>query len=137
MGSQRTDDGGGTHRTGTAPGAALPAVAGGNEKRVRRDFWSKLRRNLARLPFAAELVAAYCCATDPATPPRARAILFGALAYFIVPVDMVPDFVAGLGFTDDMTVLLLAMATVRGHVTVAHRDMAREILAKLADETPA
>lgn len=112
----------------------LPAAIGGNERRVRRDFWTKLRRYAARLPFTEDLIAAYYCATDRATPSRVRAILFAVLAYFIVPTDMIPDFVAGFGFTDDMTVLLAAIATVRGHITTAHRQQARDALARLEGE---
>lgn len=101
------------------------------ENRVRRDFWPKIKANLARLPFADELVAAYYCATDSATPLKVRATLFGALAYFILPFDAVPDFLLGLGFTDDMAVIAAAIALVRTHVTQTHRDRARHTLAKL------
>ena len=101
------------------------------EARVRRDFWPKLRANLARLPFADELVAAYYCAADSATPLRVRATLFGALAYFILPFDAIPDFFVGLGFTDDMAVIAAAIALVRSHVTQGHRDKARRTLEKL------
>lgn len=123
-----------TDKTGTDN---LPAVIGGNERRVRRDFWAKLRRYAARLPFAEDLIAAYYCATDPATPSRVRAILFAALAYFIVPTDMIPDFIASFGFTDDMTVLLAAIAAVRGHISQTHRIRARAALARLEGDTEA
>ena len=52
---------------------------------------------LARIPFAEDLVAAYYCALDRDTPGYVRAVLFGALAYFVLPIDVVPDFLAGLG----------------------------------------
>ena len=81
---------------------------------------------LARLPLADELVAAYYAAFDRATPLKAKGILIGALAYFILPIDAVPDFVLGLGFTDDMAVLLAAFNVVRSHVTEDHRKRARE-----------
>src|SRR5262245_45007129 len=47
------------------------------EARVRRDFWPKLRRSLARIPFVEDLLSAYFCAIDPATPKRTKAILLG------------------------------------------------------------
>ena len=101
------------------------------ESFVREKFFPKLARVLASVPFADELVAAYYCAFDKATPLKAKGILIGALAYFILPVDAVPDFILGLGFTDDMAVLLAAFNVVRTHVTQAHRDRARETLERL------
>ena len=99
--------------------------------RVARDFWPKVRRVLKRIPFAADLLAAYYCALDPATPTSAKAILLGALAYFIMPVDLVPDFIAMLGFTDDAAVLYIAIKRVRQYITPEHRERAQEYLEKI------
>lgn len=101
------------------------------ETLVREKFFPKLARVLASVPFAEELVAAYYCAFDKATPLKAKGILIGALAYFILPIDAVPDFILGLGFTDDMAVLLAAFNVVRTHVTQDHRDRARETLDRM------
>ena len=98
---------------------------------VREKFFPKLARVLARVPLAEELVAAYYAAFDRATPLKAKGILVGALAYFILPVDAVPDFILGLGFTDDMAVLLAAFNVVRTHVTEDHRRRARETIDRL------
>jgi uncharacterized membrane protein YkvA (DUF1232 family) len=109
----------------------LPMVIARNEDTVRGGFWPKLARNLARLPFAEDLVAAWYCAFDPATPLRARAILIGALAYFVMPLDVIPDFLFGLGFTDDLTVLLTAYGIVRAHLKPEHRDKAKAKIEEL------
>jgi uncharacterized membrane protein YkvA (DUF1232 family) len=108
----------------------LPVVASAPPS--RRRFWTKLKRVLARIPFAEDLVAAYYCAFDPDTPTYVRAVLFGAIAYFVLPTDMVPDFLAGLGFTDDASVLAAAIAAVGGHIAPRHRVQARSALSKLA-----
>ena len=105
------------------------------EDQVRRDFWPKLKSALARLPFAEEVVAAYYCAFDPATPIRVKGILIAALAYFILPFDVVPDFILGLGFTDDAAILFGAISAIRSHMNQSHRDKARETLEKLKAET--
>jgi Uncharacterized conserved protein len=76
-----------------------------DRKTTERGFWQKLRRHARQLPFADELLAGYYCAVDPATPLRARAVLYGAIAYFVLPFDIVPDWIVGLGFTDDAAVL--------------------------------
>ena len=95
-----------------------------NEER----FWKKLKRVLTRIPFAEDLVAAYYCAADKETPGYVRAVLLGAVAYFILPIDMVPDILAGLGFTDDASVLAAAIAAVGRHLQPRHRERARRAL---------
>lgn len=99
-----------------------------DERLVRRGFWRKLRRTAGRIPFAREAVAAWCCATDPKTPVRVKAILLGALAYFVLPTDVIPDFVVALGYTDDIAVFWAAWQAVSGHVTAEHRIKADELL---------
>ena len=64
------------------------------------------------------------------TPHAVRAILLAALAYFILPFDIIPDFIAGLGYTDDATILLAAIGMVRAHITPVHREAARRALAE-------
>ena len=101
------------------------------ETRVKEHFFPKLARVLASVPFAEELAAAYYCAFDGNTPIKAKGILVAALAYFILPFDVVPDFVLGLGFTDDLAVLIAAINVVRTHVTEAHRERARDTLGRI------
>ena len=105
-----------------------PARQEQNRAKVERSFWRKLRRVAGQIPFAEDAVAAFYCARDPATPWRVRGILLGALAYFIMPIDVIPDFIAGLGFTDDAAVLALAIRSVANHITPGHRARAREAL---------
>lgn len=95
-------------------------------------FWKKLKRVLTRIPFAEDLVAAYYCAADPETPGYVRAVLLGAIAYFVLPIDMVPDILAGLGFTDDASVLAAAVAAVGRHLRPCHREQARRALDHIA-----
>ena len=104
-----------------------------NETLVRNGFWRKARATLGKVPFTEDAVAAFYCATDPATPLRAKAILFGALAYFVLPFDVLPDFVLWLGFTDDAAVLYAAIRTVRAYINDSHRLQARSALSRLAN----
>jgi len=103
---------------------------GRREKRVRNRFWPKVKRYARMIPFIDEVVAGYYCAMDPETPPRVRGILLAALAYFILPLDSIPDFLIGFGFGDDIAVLTAAFAAVRGNITEAHRAAARKALAE-------
>ena len=94
-------------------------------------FWGKLKRVAGRVPFAAEALAMWYCSIDPRTPKRVKTILVAALAYFVVPVDVIPDFLAGLGFTDDAATLFAAWSAVQPHVTEDHREKARAALERL------
>jgi uncharacterized membrane protein YkvA (DUF1232 family) len=100
------------------------------EQKVRRDFWAKLRRFAGMVPFVEELVAAYYCALDPATPLRVRGMLLAALAYFILPFDLVPDIIAGLGFADDIALLTAVIGMVSANITPVHRAAAARALDK-------
>src|SRR5450631_222493 len=95
---------------------------------VRRGFWIKARRFAAALPFAEDLLAAYYCAFDRETPRHVQAALIGALAYFILPFDFIPDMLPVLGFTDDAAVLVTAMRMVSTHIKPQHRDAAKRAL---------
>ena len=95
---------------------------------VRRRFWSKLKRVAGKLPFAEDLLAAYYCAFDRQTPRHVQAALLGAVAYFILPFDFVPDMLPVLGFTDDAAVLATAIRMVASHITEEHRQAARAAL---------
>jgi uncharacterized membrane protein YkvA (DUF1232 family) len=106
-----------------------------DEAKIKRDFWPKLKSSLARVPFAEDVVAAYYCAMDSKTPIRVKGILFGALAYFIMPFDVIPDFILGLGFTDDMAVIAAAIAAIRANMRPEHREKAKETLEKMKAET--
>jgi uncharacterized membrane protein YkvA (DUF1232 family) len=108
-----------------------------NEETVRRNFWHKARRTLGRVPFTEDAVAAFYCASDSATPLPIRATLFGALAYFVLPFDAIPDLLLGLGFTDDAAILVAAFTAARMHITEAHRARARAWLLKEQSRTTA
>lgn len=95
---------------------------------VRLKFWDKVRGAAATLPFIEDLLAAYYCAFDRGTPLRVQIALIGALAYFILPFDFVPDMLPLLGFTDDAAILMTAMRMVSGHIRQEHRDAARAAL---------
>lgn len=97
-------------------------------ERVKKGFWNAVRRAGRTVPFMDEVIAAYYCALDQKTPTRVRMTLMAALAYFVLPFDAVPDILAGIGFTDDVAVLMAALTAVRAHITPAHRLAAKQAL---------
>ncbi len=70
----------------------------------------------------------YRCLRDPNTPKWARTRIIGALGYFIFPLDAIPDVVPVAGFSDDLGVLALALATVALHIKPEHKQKAEEKL---------
>jgi uncharacterized membrane protein YkvA (DUF1232 family) len=101
-----------------------------NEETVRRGFWVKVKRFGAALPFVEDLLAAYYCAFDRDTPLQVKTALLGALAYFVLPFDVIPDVLPMIGFTDDAAVLATAVRLVASHITPLHRAAARAALAR-------
>ena len=111
------------------------AASWGNEdeeRTLRSGFWRKAQRVAAQIPFAEDLLAAYYCAFDRATPRHVQLSLFGALAYFVMPADAIPDIFPVLGFTDDAAVLAATIKLVADHVRPMHRDAARNKLAEFS-----
>jgi uncharacterized membrane protein YkvA (DUF1232 family) len=101
---------------------------------VRLRFWTKFKRVAARLSFAEDLLSAYYCAFDLKTPRHVQAALLGAIAYFILPFDFIPDMLPVLGFTDDAAVLATALRLVATHITVEHREAARARLKRIIEQ---
>jgi uncharacterized membrane protein YkvA (DUF1232 family) len=102
-----------------------------DQARVERKFWDKLRKYIRHVPFVDDLIAAYYCAMDASTPLHVKAVLFGALAYFIMPIDLIPDVIAWVGFTDDAAVLYAALRTIAPHIKDRHRQQAKVAIDRL------
>jgi uncharacterized membrane protein YkvA (DUF1232 family) len=102
-----------------------------DEATVLRDFWKKFGRLAAQIPFAEDLLTAYYCAFDRKTPVHVRVALLAALAYFISPLDILPDFLPIVGLTDDAAVLAGAVKLVWDQIKPEHRDAAREALERI------
>jgi uncharacterized membrane protein YkvA (DUF1232 family) len=98
---------------------------------VERDFWQKLKATARKIPFIDDLVSVYYCALDPATPRQTKYILYGALAYFILPFDLMADFLPLLGFADDAAVIYAAIRAVAPHIKPEHRVRAKEALDRM------
>lgn len=117
------------HQINTMAFAGMAFSRVDDDGALKRNFWRKLKRVAARIPFAEELLAAYYCAFDKETPLSVKATLAAAIAYFVLPVDAVPDVLPVIGFTDDAAVLATAIKLVADNVRPAHRAAARNKLA--------
>jgi uncharacterized membrane protein YkvA (DUF1232 family) len=91
-------------------------------------FWAKIARYAAKAGKACieTALALYFALHDTDTPAWAKGVILGALGYFILPVDLVPDFLPGVGFTDDIGIMAAALVVVGLHVKPIHKEMADE-----------
>ncbi len=109
----------------------------GDEDLVTRDLGGKVRQTIGKVPFTRDAVAAFYAARDPATPTGVKIAVMSALAYFILPFDLVPDFIAALGYTDDATVFYGAWRLLAPHLKPQHETKAREfLLQETKDDIP-
>jgi uncharacterized membrane protein YkvA (DUF1232 family) len=99
-----------------------------NHDGVISAFWTKIKSIGRKIPFAEDIVAAAYCAGDDATPSKVKLLIVGALAYFIMPIDGIPDILPLVGFTDDAAVIAAMIAAVRMHMRDEHWEKARAFL---------
>ena len=97
----------------------------------QRKFWRKLKHEAASIPLLEDVLTAYYCAFDRSTPFYVKAVLVGAIVYFVVPDDLIPDSLSLIGLADDAAVLTLAFKAMSSHIKPEHREAARLMLARL------
>ena len=100
-----------------------------------KTFWRKMKNSVKKAgeEVAVMGIKSWLAMADSNTSVRHKAILGGALAYFVLPTDMVPDVLAGVGFTDDMEALTLAANSVGNAITDEHEAQAREKLSSMTE----
>lgn len=92
------------------------------------ELLATLSRSAGKIPFADDVVAMWYCAMDRSTPSKVKVSIIGALAYLVLPMDVIPDVIVGLGFSDDITVLAAVLAMATTYIKPEHREKAREAL---------
>ena len=93
-------------------------------------LWTKLKKVARKAGRKAVyyVLVLYYVARDPAVPRSLKLKVLGALGYFILPLDFIPDVILGLGFTDDLAALAWALFTMRKYITPEIERKARERL---------
>ncbi len=94
------------------------------------NFWIKLKKFAltAGREVVEKALTLYYTAQNPNVPAWAKTVVVGALTYFISPVDAIPDILVGVGFTDDLGVLLAAIATVSIYINAETKEQAQQKL---------
>ena len=95
-----------------------------------KSFWEKVAESakFAGATLIEKSLALHYCAGGPETPLWARTVIYGALGYFIFPIDAIPDALPVIGFTDDLGVLVAAVGAVATHMEEEHTDQAKETM---------
>ena len=117
--------------------ALVPAVVQVNERRVARGFWPKMRKVAAKIPFASDALSVWYCARDPTTPKTAKGLMFAGLAYFVMPLDAIPDMLTVVGFTDDAAVFAALMSVVGRNLKPRHKQDAKAFLERMSRDEAA
>ena len=96
------------------------------------SFWRKLAAfgRIAGHEVLEKALWLYYAAERTDTPKWARATVYGALAYFVLPLDAVPDMLPVAGYTDDLAVLALAVTTIGCYVDSQVKANAARTLAR-------
>ena len=110
---------------------AASVTASSNRAYVESGFWAKLRRHAttAGREVVEKALWLYYAARAPQTPAWARSVIYGALAYLVLPADAIPDALPAIGFSDDLATLTAAVATVALFIDDAVREKATAKLA--------
>lgn len=93
-------------------------------------FWEKIRNMAGKLGAKVVYYALvlFYTLTDPDTPSKYKAVIAGALGYFILPLDLIPDFLPFTGFADDWAALIAAVAYVLSAISDKNKEKAKEKL---------
>lgn len=93
-----------------------------------------MKRATSRIPFMDDVLAMYYCAADKKTPSKVRIAIGATILYLVMPLDVIPDFLAVIGFTDDVTALMVVLKLVSSHVNDDHRKKSASALSSLRGE---
>lgn len=94
------------------------------------SFWGKVKgyAKVAGETVLEPALKLYHASTDPDTPAWAKTVIYGALGYFISPIDAIPDITPVIGYADDLGVLAAAVAATAAHIKTEHGQKAKETL---------
>jgi uncharacterized membrane protein YkvA (DUF1232 family) len=71
---------------------------------------------------------------EPTVPAKIKAVITGALGYFIFPFDIFPDSMPGIGYVDDMATITAALAMSLLYVTPEIKQKAKNKLKDIFGE---
>lgn len=93
-----------------------------------KKFWDKVLKfgKKAGVKVTYTALILYYTIQKPSVPAKAKAVVYGALGYFIFPLDLIPDVIPIVGFTDDIGLLLGALAIIAMYIDMETKQKARD-----------
>lgn len=110
------------------PAPPIPIPKSYTRERVEKNFWPKLKRVVARVPGASDFLALYFYMNSDKAPLQHKLSIVASLAYFIMPMDLMPDFLGAMGYTDDLAVALGLIKFIGSDIMNPYRVYARKWL---------
>lgn len=97
------------------------------------SFWEKIKKEASKIGEKAlySALVLYYTAIADTTPLKKKTMIFGALGYFLLPLDIIPDFMAVIGYTDDIAVMTALISTLADSITPQIREEAKAKCQKL------
>ncbi|WP_232314916.1 YkvA family protein [Picosynechococcus sp. PCC 7003] len=94
------------------------------------SFWAKIKKHPHNIgkPILENALVLYFCLKDPETPFQIKGAIIAVLAYFVMPLDVVTDFLPAVGYGDDFSALIVTLGTFFQHIKPEHRIAAQEKL---------
>lgn len=82
-------------------------------------LWQKINKVFHRVGMKVvyPVVLLYYLFKSNEVPLKAKSIIAGALAYFIMPFDALPDFLPLLGYTDDLSLLVATLSHLYKYIS--------------------
>jgi uncharacterized membrane protein YkvA (DUF1232 family) len=126
-----------TEKIDQPPGLPIPIPKKyKNREYVEQNLWPKLKKIAARVPGVSDLLALYFYMNSEKAPLQHKISIMATLAYFIIPMDLIPDFLGMLGYTDDLAAAMGLIKFIGSDVMKPYRVYARKWLkSKVADDS--
>ena len=105
------------------------------KKRIEDDLAETLRR--VKIRFESDIRTLYRFMMDPKAPTAAKGVAIGALLYFVLPIDVIPDFIPVIGYADDAAVIAAAVAYLSKELAAYRNDTKPARPARAATSTKA
>ncbi|MBS4000104.1 MAG: DUF1232 domain-containing protein [Desulfobulbaceae bacterium] len=95
-----------------------------------KSFWSKIKMNAGKWSYKilSKVFVLYHVVRDDDTPSWAKTVIYGALGYFILPLDALPDILPFVGYSDDLGALVAAVSIVLSHIKPKHVELSKQSL---------
>lgn len=107
------------------------------EKYSESSFFDKIKNTVksAGLTLIYKAMQLYYVTENPNCPKKIKAAIFAALGYFIMPLDVIPDFTPMVGYSDDAAAIALALGLAQFYIDDEVNRKAKNKIANIFGES--